>query len=67
MDKKWKKRVAYAMKAIALFLRTPLINFDVNLPEIVGVISEKLKDDKLSDEDLADILTYIAKQIEKEE
>jgi len=66
MDEKWRKRIAYAIKAVAFLLKTPLINFEVKMPEIVEEVSKRLHDGILSDEDLADILTYIAEKIEGE-
>lgn len=54
-----KRILKWALGLAIVALRTPFVNFDVKVPNLVGRVTDKVKDGKLSDEDLADILEYV--------
>lgn len=53
----------WALALAIVVLKTPFVNFDVDVPDLAKLVGDKVKDGKLSDDDLADILAYIGNKI----
>ncbi len=57
------KYLKWALKYASVILMTPLVNFNVKLPDLAKFASKLTADGFLSDEDLAALLSYIEQQI----
>ena len=53
----------WALALAVVVLKTPFVNFDVEVPDLAKLVGDKVKDGKLSDEDLGDILAYIGNKV----
>jgi hypothetical protein len=58
-----KSVLKWALGLAVIALKTPFVNFSIEVPELAKLVSDRLKDGKLSDEDLGDILAYIGNKI----
>jgi hypothetical protein len=49
----------WGLRLTILACRTPWVDFDHDVPDLAKIVAERLKDGKLSDEDLAYVLSYV--------
>ena len=53
----------WALGIAIIILRTPFVNFDLSVNDLTQMVADKVKDGKVSDEDLADIIEYLKDKI----
>ena len=59
----WQVIVKWALRLTILTLRSTFVSFTLQVPNLVKLVADKVKDGSLSDDDLADILDYIKHEI----
>ena len=59
----WQVIMKWALRLAILTLRSSLVSFTLQVPNLVKLVADKVKDGSLSDDDLADILDYIKHEI----
>ena len=59
----WQVIVKWALRLAILTLRSTFVSFTLQVPKLLELVADKVKDGSLSDDDLADILDYIKHEI----